>query len=80
MPGPFELSIEMNITACAENHTGHEKRTESLPVPVIVAPCFAVGVWALSRYRDLWTVWHPDRFEHDTKMKDKATNEFQKIQ
>ena len=30
MPGPFELSIEMNITACAENHTGHEKQMYGL--------------------------------------------------
>ena len=32
------------------------------------------------RYRDLCVVWHPDRFEHNAKMKDKATKEFQEIQ
>jgi hypothetical protein len=32
------------------------------------------------RYRDLCIVWHPDRFEHNAKMKDKATKEFQEIQ
>ena len=53
MPGPFELSIEMNIP----------------PAPKIIPAM-----------RSRCTVWHPDRFEHNTKMKDKATNEFQKIQ
>src|ERR1035438_3294123 len=32
------------------------------------------------RYRDLCIVWHPDRFEHNARMKDKATKEFQEIQ
>jgi hypothetical protein len=28
----LSIEIEMNITTCAENHTCHEKQTESLPV------------------------------------------------
>src|ERR1035437_2148323 len=32
------------------------------------------------RYRDLCVVWHPDRFENNAKMKDRATKEFQEIQ
>src|SRR5215469_1085156 len=30
--GPLSLSVEMNITHWAENHTCHEKQTERLPV------------------------------------------------
>jgi uncharacterized membrane protein len=32
------------------------------------------------RYRDLCNVWHPDRFEHNERLKDKATKEFQEMQ
>jgi hypothetical protein len=31
-------------------------------------------------YRDLCNVWHPDRFEHNERLKDKATKEFQEMQ
>jgi hypothetical protein len=31
-------------------------------------------------YRDLCTVWHPDHFEHNERLKEKATKEFQKMQ
>ena len=32
------------------------------------------------RYRDLCNVWHPDRFEHNARLRDKATKEFQEMQ
>jgi predicted lipid-binding transport protein (Tim44 family) len=32
------------------------------------------------RYRDLCNVWHPDRFEHNERLKNQATREFQDIQ
>jgi curved DNA-binding protein CbpA len=31
-------------------------------------------------YRDLCNVWHPDRFEHNERLKDKATKELQEMQ
>ena len=43
-------------------------------------PAEATQTEIKQRYRDLCIVWHPDRFEHDAKMKDKATKEFQEIQ
>jgi hypothetical protein len=32
------------------------------------------------RYRDLCSVWHPDRFEHNERLRAKATKEFQEMQ
>jgi hypothetical protein len=32
------------------------------------------------RYRDLCNVWHPDRFEHNERLRAKATKEFQEMQ
>jgi hypothetical protein len=43
-------------------------------------PVEATQAEVKGRYRDLCVVWHPDRFEHNAKMKDKATKEFQEIQ
>jgi DnaJ-domain-containing protein 1 len=32
------------------------------------------------KYRDLCNVWHPDRFEHNERLRNEATKEFQEIQ
>jgi curved DNA-binding protein CbpA len=43
-------------------------------------PAEAMQAEIKQRYRDLCTFWHPDRFEYNAKMKDRATREFQEIQ
>jgi curved DNA-binding protein CbpA len=43
-------------------------------------PAEATQAELKQRYRDLCVVWHPDRFEHNGKMRDRATKEFQEIQ
>jgi hypothetical protein len=68
-----------------------KKKSASAPSPLVCAECqqhyMRLGIptdatreTIKQRYRDLCNVWHPDRFEHNERLRDKATKEFQEMQ
>jgi curved DNA-binding protein CbpA len=74
LPGPLHLTSSMdNVSVCNCHKCGDNVDVLGLTFPVSFEE-------VTTAYRDLAKVWHPDRFESDPRLRNKAEEKFKAIQ